>query len=149
MANEIMVTIALRHNTTEGWEKNKNIILNKGELGIEFIADDKSPKIKIGNGRYSWDKLPYFDINLPEKYTWGELRGTTLENEATYTENLNLKKPGYGEVASIKVLNDNYDLIDLSYKDLYKLIDQLTSRMDSVVREDILVLNGGTSSTVI
>lgn len=134
MANEIMVTIVLRHNTTAGWEKNKNIILNKGELGIEFIANDKSPKLKIGNGRYSWDKLPYFDINLPEKYTWGELRGTTLENEATYTENLNLKKPGYGEVASIKVLNDNYDLIDLSYKDLYKLIDQLTSRMDSVVK---------------
>lgn len=134
MANEIMVTIVLRHNTTAGWEKNKNIILNKGELGIEFIANDKSPKIKIGNGRYSWDKLPYFDINLPEKYTWGELRGTTLENEATYTENLNLKKPGYGEVASVKVLNDNYDLIDLSYKDLYKLIDQLTSRMDSVVK---------------
>ena len=149
MAKEIMVTIVLRHNTTAGWEKNKNIILNKGELGIEFIANDKSPKIKIGNGRYSWDKLPYFDINLPEKYTWGELRGTPLENETTYTENLNLKKPGYGEVASVKVLNDNYDLIDLSYKDLYKLIDQLTSRMDSVVREDILVLNGGTSSTVI
>ena len=70
----------------------KNIILNKGELGIEFIANDKSPKIKIGNGRYSWDKLPYFDINLPEKYTWGELRGTTLENEATYTKNWAMEK---------------------------------------------------------
>ena len=93
MAKEISVKIVLRHNTTAEWEKNKDVILQKGEIGFEFISNDQPPKIKIGNGRYSWEKLPYFTPNLPNSYTWGALRGTTLQNTVTETENLHLKKP--------------------------------------------------------
>lgn len=133
MAKEILVKIVLRHNTTAEWEKNKDLILQKGEVGFEFASNDQPPKIKIGNGRYSWERLPYFTANLPDSYTWGELRGTSLQTETTKTENLQLNKPGYASVASIKPINDNFDLLDLSYKEVKGIINQLTTRLDKIV----------------
>lgn len=133
MAKEISVKIVLRHNTTAEWEKNKDVILQKGEIGFEFISNDQPPKIKIGNGRYSWEKLPYFTPNLPNSYTWGALRGTTLQNTVTETENLHLKKPGYGDIASIRALNDNFDLLDLSYKTVSGIIESLKLQVDKLI----------------
>lgn len=133
MGKEHLVSIILRHNSPEGWEKNKSFILNKGELGIEIGANDAIPKIKIGNGKYSWEKLPYFTLSLPSSYTWGDLRGTTLANSAEYTTNLNLTKPGYGDNASIRVINDNFDILDLSYQDTLTLLRQVEKRVDKIV----------------
>lgn len=109
MGKEHLVSIVLRNNSPEGWEKNKAFILNKGEVGIEIGANDAVPKIKIGNGKYSWEKPPYFSPSLLKSYTWGDLRGTALENAAEQTEYLGLTKPDYGDNASIRVLNDNFD----------------------------------------
>lgn len=133
MGKEHLVSIVLRNNTPEGWEKNKAFILNKGEVGIEIGANDAVPKIKIGNGKYSWGKLPYFSPSLPKSYTWGDLRGTELENAAEQTEHLNLTKPGYGDNASIRVINDNFDKLDLSYNDTLTLVRQLEKRVDKIV----------------
>ena len=133
MGKEHLVSIVLRNNSSEGWEKNKAFILNKGEVGIEIGANDAVPKIKIGNGKYSWEKLPYFSPSLPKSYTWGNLRGTALENAAEQTEYLGLTKPGYGDNASIRVLNDNFDKLDLSYNDTLTLVRQIEKRVDKII----------------
>lgn len=38
---------------------NQEIILLKGELGLEFL-EDGTVKIKIGDGKTSWKELKYF-----------------------------------------------------------------------------------------
>lgn len=50
--------ILLRNDETANWLKNQNAILEKGEAGVEFLADGKT-KIKIGDGVKKWSELPY------------------------------------------------------------------------------------------
>ena len=56
---QINTRIILRNDSTTNWLLNENIILLKGEVGIEFLSDS-SCKIKIGDGVKSWKDLPYF-----------------------------------------------------------------------------------------
>ena len=80
MGKEIKVRIIMRYNSTEGWASlpDGNTALAKGEIGLEYISGISLPKMKIGDGASSWNNLPYFETSLPEKFTWGNLRGTTL-----------------------------------------------------------------------
>ncbi len=50
--------ILLRNDETANWLKNQNTVLEKGEAGVEFLADGKT-KIKIGDGVKKWSELPY------------------------------------------------------------------------------------------
>lgn len=52
-------TIILRNDLTANWLANSSVILNRGEVGIEFLADDKA-KMKIGDGEKTWAQLSYF-----------------------------------------------------------------------------------------
>ena len=59
MAQEYLNTrIVIRNDTQTEWEANKDKILLKGELGIEF-ADGKA-KVKVGDGTTTWENLKYF-----------------------------------------------------------------------------------------
>lgn len=51
--------IVLRNDSTAKWLENKDQVLLKGELGVEFEADG-SVKIKIGDGAKTWEQLEYF-----------------------------------------------------------------------------------------
>ena len=51
--------IVLRNDSTAKWLKNKDQVLLKGELGVEFEADG-GVKIKIGDGTKTWEQLEYF-----------------------------------------------------------------------------------------
>lgn len=51
--------IVLRNDSTAKWLENKDQVLLKGELGIEFEADG-GVKIKIGDGTKTWEQLEYF-----------------------------------------------------------------------------------------
>ena len=117
MGKEIKVRIILRYNSTEGWTalSGGDSILEKGEIGLEYISNSALPKMKIGNGVLSWDNLPYFETALPEKFTWGELRGTTLQTTSSVTDSLTLTKPGFTDAVNIVTLNKNFDKIDSSY----------------------------------
>lgn len=53
--------IQLRTDSSENW-KNSNLILLKGEIGIEF-SENNHPKIKIGDGLSTWKELDYFSEN--------------------------------------------------------------------------------------
>lgn len=51
--------IVLRNDSTAKWLENKDQVLLKGELGVEFEADG-DVKIKIGDGAKTWEQLEYF-----------------------------------------------------------------------------------------
>lgn len=50
--------ILLRNDETANWLKNQDTVLEKGEAGVEFLANGKT-KIKIGDGVKKWSELPY------------------------------------------------------------------------------------------
>ena len=56
----LKTTIQLRNDTTANWNESvkSGKKLRKGEPGIEWTTSGK-PKIKVGNGIDTWDKLPY------------------------------------------------------------------------------------------
>lgn len=55
--------IVLRNDSTANWLENSSVVLMKGEVGIEFLANDKV-KIKIGDGVKTWDELEYFGSDV-------------------------------------------------------------------------------------
>ena len=137
MGKEIKVRIIMRWNTTEGWAiLGPNSILEKGEIGLEYISDSALPKMKIGNGELSWDNLPYFETTLPKNFTWGNLRGTTLQTSSEITSNLELTKPGFLDVVNIVTLNKNFDKIDSYYnlksEEIHNLGERITKLGNSL-----------------
>ena len=118
MGKEIKVRIIMRYNTTEGWSaiNSTDATLAKGEIGLEYIPNSATPKMKIGDGLLTWENLPYFEPQFPENFTWGNLRGTTLQTRTEQTTNLNLAKPGFLDVVNIVTLNKNFETIDQHYK---------------------------------
>ena len=136
MGKEIKVRIIMRYNSTEGWaaiENPKNAILAKGEIGLEYISGSSLPKMKIGTGELSWDNLPYFEASLPKNFTWGNLRGTTLQTSSTTTENLELTKPGFLDTVNIVTLNKNFDKIDIENKFQSDKINELGERLSLLI----------------
>lgn len=133
MGKEIKVRIIMRYNSTEGWaDLAENAILAKGEIGLEYISGSSIPKMKIGNGVSSWNNLPYFETSLPEKFTWGNLRGTALQTSSSTTENLNLTKPGFLDAVNIITLNKNFDKIDSYYNLKSEEIQNLGERITNL-----------------
>lgn len=56
---QINTRIILRNDSTLNWAANENVVLLKGEVGIEFLSDE-SCKVKIGDGVKAWKDLEYF-----------------------------------------------------------------------------------------
>lgn len=60
MAEKILNTrIVLKNDSSAKWLANKDQVLLKGEVGIEFLSTGEV-KIKIGDGTKTWEQLPYF-----------------------------------------------------------------------------------------
>lgn len=51
--------IALRNDTTAKWQEHSDVVLLKGEIGIEF-EESGNVKMKVGDGVNSWGDLDYF-----------------------------------------------------------------------------------------
>ena len=136
MGKEIKVRIIMRYNSTDGWAalQGGDAILAKGEIGLEYIPGSALPKMKIGTGELTWDNLPYFEIKLPENFTWGDLRGTPLQTRTTQTTNLNLAKPGFLDVVNIVTLNKNFETIDQHYKFHTDELNQLGQRITDLIK---------------
>ena len=134
MGKEIKVRIIMRYNSTNGWEtlSPNDSVLAKGEIGLEYISGSSLPKMKIGNGASSWNNLPYFETSLPKNFTWGNLRGTTLQTSSTTTENLELTKPGFSDTVNIVTLNKNFDKIDNYYNLKSEEIKNLGERITNI-----------------
>lgn len=117
MGKKVEVRIIMRYNSTDGWSSlnSGDSVLAKGEIGLEYIPGSSLPKMKIGDGSSSWNNLSYFETSLPKNFTWGNLRGTTLQTSSSKTDNLNLTKPGFTDVVDIVSLNNNFKKIDSFY----------------------------------
>ena len=56
---QINTRIILRNDSSINWALNEQVILLKGEVGVEFLSDGVC-KIKIGDGVTAWKDLSYF-----------------------------------------------------------------------------------------
>lgn len=87
MAQTLNTRIILRNDSQNNWNAvAEEVILLKGEVGIEFIPDypttenpnvDYKPKIKIGDGVHAWKDLPYFG---GEEYTGDDKTIEVVDN---------------------------------------------------------------------
>ena len=59
---ELMTVITLRQGTTAEWASS-NVVLARGETGLEYLADG-SVKIKAGDGEHLWADLPYMGSDV-------------------------------------------------------------------------------------
>ena len=73
----IYTRIILRNDSTSAWLTNKDQILEKGEVGIEFLTDGTA-KMKIGDGEKTWEELSYFGG------TEAQIFEVTLNTEETH-----------------------------------------------------------------
>ena len=68
---QIKTRIALRNDSTANWEANSDVVLMKGEMGVEF-TDAGETKMKLGNGQKTWAQLDYFggetDVHQAQVY---------------------------------------------------------------------------------
>jgi hypothetical protein len=59
---ELKTIITLRQGTTEEWA-NSTVVLKKGEMGLEYLADG-NVKIKSGDDVNTWKDLPYIGSDV-------------------------------------------------------------------------------------
>lgn len=57
---QLNTKIVLRNDSAENWAKNKDKVLLKGEVGVEFLPNGTT-KVKIGDSTTTWENLPYFE----------------------------------------------------------------------------------------
>lgn len=55
---ELRTRIVLRNDSSANWLTNDDVVLLKGEVGVEFVGD--KVKMKVGDGTKMWSELPYF-----------------------------------------------------------------------------------------
>ena len=67
---QLNTRIILRNDSTINWEAQKEQVLLKGEVGVEFLADG-SAKLKIGDGVKSWAELDYFGGEFDDEIEFG------------------------------------------------------------------------------
>lgn len=138
MSRKLITKIVLRNDTTQNWAiVADTMILLRGEVGLEYT--DAGVKMKIGDGISTWRQLPYFisesGAELPNSFTWADLLGVVPEGELSFTQNLNLAKPGLGDIVDIQVLNTNADIIEAAIVDLDEKIINSISRIDNKITE--------------
>lgn len=110
----VTTTFLLRRGTAAAWKEN-NILLQNGEPGFETDTN----RLKIGDGKTRWNKLPY------------------QHEGAVLTRNTHLDFPSVGKSAVIyKAYNE---------KALYQWNDTLSNyeKLQGNENSDIEIINGG------
>lgn len=95
MAN-LNTRIVLRNDTKANFDANKDQVLLKGEVGVEFDPEAVGGKVKmkVGDGTSTWENLSYFGGAEAKTFTVGDL---------SEIEDTDLSK---GDTAIVKVLID-------------------------------------------
>lgn len=60
---QLNMKIVLRNGTAAEWLANKDVVLHKAEVGVEFPESGKA-RFKIGDGVTTWEHLPYADADI-------------------------------------------------------------------------------------
>ena len=98
---ELRTRIILRNDSSANWLTNEDVVLLKGEVGIEFLTDGKV-KMKVGDGTKTWAQLSYFGGEESHVYEVTLAEGQSHESAiaAEVGEN-DLAK---GDIAIVKAL---------------------------------------------
>ena len=91
--------IILRNDSTTAWLENELVVLLKGEVGIEFLANGKV-KMKIGDGVTEWKNLAYFGGEDDHVYEATIAKGA--DHSAAITTALNGATPNTHDAVVIK-----------------------------------------------
>lgn len=93
---DLNTRIVLRNDTKANFDANKDQVLLKGEVGVEFdpAAVGGKVKMKVGDGTTTWENLSYFGGAEAKTFTVGAL---------SEIEDTDLSK---GDTAIVKVLID-------------------------------------------
>lgn len=101
---QLNTRIVIRNDSTSNWLANEDVVLLKGEMGIEFNPDatseSKKVKIKIGDGVHTWAELPYFGGEDAHVYEATVAKGG--DHAAAITTALNGAEPNAHDVAIVK-----------------------------------------------
>lgn len=96
---ELRTRIVLRNDGTANWLANADVVLLKGEVGIEFLENGQA-KMKIGDGVKTWAALPYFGGEEAHVYEATVAKGG--EHIAAITTALNGATPNAHDIAIVK-----------------------------------------------
>ena len=96
---ELKTRIVLRNDSTANWLSNEDVVLLKGEVGIEFLSGGKV-KMKIGDGAKSWAELPYFGGE--DAHVYEALAAKGGDHVTAITGALNGNTPNSHDVAIVK-----------------------------------------------
>lgn len=96
---ELRTRIILRNDSTANWLTNENVVLLKGEVGIEFLANGKV-KMKVGDGTKTWAQLSYFGGEDAHVYEATVAKGG--DHIAAITTAVNGAEPNTHDVAIVK-----------------------------------------------
>lgn len=96
---ELRTRIVLRNDSTANWLANESVVMLKGEVGIEFLANGQA-KMKIGDGVKTWAQLPYFGGEEAHVYEATVAKGG--DHIAAITAALNGVAPNAHDIAIVK-----------------------------------------------
>ena len=96
---ELRTRIILRNDSTANLLTNESVVLLKGEVGIEFLANGQA-KMKIGDGVKTWAQLPYFGGEEAHVYEATVAKGG--DHIAAITAVLNGVTPNAHDIAIVK-----------------------------------------------
>lgn len=79
----IKTRVQLKYDTLENWNKNPDVVLGKGEVGIVSIpitspqlkVNQETPPaimIKVGDGKTKFSALPWLSAQAADVYTWAK-----------------------------------------------------------------------------
>lgn len=68
---QLNTQILLRNDSTENWNINKEKVLGKGEMGIEFCVGG-TKKMKSGDGVNRYNNLPWISALAADVYDWAK-----------------------------------------------------------------------------
>lgn len=118
---QITTRIIIRNDSTVNWNANSDVVLLKGEMGIEF-TEEGTAKLKIGDSVKTWAELPYFGGDAAEATPMQffeaipEAEQTDAEAIAAAVGEAVLKQ---GDIAIVKKLiaDDKFELTAYVYAD--------------------------------
>ena len=105
---ELRTRIILRNDSSANWLTNEDVVLLKGEVGVEFLADGKV-KMKVGDGTKTWAELSYFGGEESHVYEVTLSEGQT--HTAAITAAVGDNELNKGDIAIVKALvtGDKYE----------------------------------------
>ena len=109
--SQLNTRLVLRNDDTAAWLSSKDVVLLKGEIGIEFDPNIQGKvRMKVGDGVKTWENLPYFGGEDAQVYEATVVKGGNHEDAITSA--LNGAEPNSHDVAIVKEAIIAQDVID-------------------------------------